>query len=557
MKIFHLLFIFYLVLPVASCTENQVSSRNYGNRLDLVYVVLYSHKTQVKAETTTRVQERLIIFSQTMTRETLGKMQITCTPLFINVHSLGLSGLNYQDHSFFEWMDCLLKTDELKSNFDVVTFTPVMNIPWANDSHSIGFYYKNCVCFSLEYYPYTEDDDVQAIALMIHKMFHGFGYNHQNINMPALKLLNWELGLPVNTGLEAELRNIEGYNAFFFDQHILNVLDSSRHETGDSLCLDCDGLVSQSSPWRKGLTAYAYGPHCYDADHDGIIDEQDDYFLSSPIKGEDADEDGIVDALDLVPWNYILVSGNIDAGKINLTAKDNKSIIEFTGDKVNIVEIKTIYLKQVPVQLKPDNFPGCFPKHDAVSTKGNRVALQKDMKKAPIVRVEVHYEYQNKRYYRPYYFYFPGTPVLQIISEREWYYFLRYGADVPKGIDFYHVNSYDKDYDGILDNNQYKYFNIPDEYDWDNDGFPDLKDTLPTVFGQFHNEFVSGVKDSDNDGLADPGCLDFSQPCSCISPYYYFGEFERIIGENYDYDRSPYLKGSIKSNGFPIAHFDF
>lgn len=552
MKSFKL--IFYLILALTSCTRQQEKqiTRRYGNTLHFAYVVLYDQQTPVNTDLTNQINDRLDAFTKIMHREALERLTVKCTPLFINSSSLGLHQLNYADHTFFEWMDCLLEADALKTDFDVIAFTPIRAMPWASDSHSIGFFYKNCVCFSLEYYPHSEKDNVQAIALMIHKMFHGFGYNHQNINMPALKLLNWELGLPVNTGLEYTLRNREGYQSFFFNPHILNVLDPNA---SDSLCPDSRGLISQSCPWRKGMTVDAYGPACTDADHDGIMDEQDDYFLSSPIRGRDTDDDGIVDALDLVPWNQIRVTGNIDARKINLIGKVDQSTLEFSSDHVNITEIKTIWLKSVPVQLKPDHFPGCFPGQDAVSTKGNRIVLDKDLHKPPIVRIEVHYAYENQAFYRPYYFYFPGTMVLQIINEREWYYFLRYGADIPAGIDFYTVDSYDGNFDGILDQTNWLYFEIPEAYDWDGDGFPDWKDALPTVYGKFYNEFVVGVKDSDQDGLADPGVLDFSPPGTSISSEYYFGELQRIIGKNPDFDRSPYLKGNEQTKDFPKQHF--
>jgi len=296
------------------------------------------------------------------------------------------------------------------------------------------------------------------------------------------------------------------------------------------------------------LTKNAFGSHCFDADHDGIIDKDDDYFLSSPIQGHDSDDDGIPDKLDLVPWNKIQVTGNIDARKINLIAMENRSEIYFTGENVKINELKVTYLRNVKVQIKPDHFPGCFPKMEAISTKGNKLILERDMKKAPIVRIEVHYTYNGQQYYRPYYFYFSGTPILQIINEREWFYFSRFGADIPKTIDFYEVNTYDENYDGFVDSDKYSYFLIPVAYDWDGDSFPDLVDKLPTVYGKFENEYVSGVKDSDNDGLADPGYLDFSQPGPLISPSLYFGEIMRIIGENKDYDRSPYMKKATQPN---------
>ncbi|MBN2102585.1 hypothetical protein JW835_00925 [bacterium] len=551
MKRFCQFIILTIALTTAFCSRRPVmSSRAFGNRLNLAYVVLYEHEAQLGPEKQ-KISDRLELFSEIIQRESRGHLNITCKPVYIPVGSLSSKHLNYQDHSFFEWMDRLLKTNALTGDYEIVTFTPVIRMPWAHDCHSIGYYYKNRVCFSLEYHTYTQQENVKAVSLMIHKMLHGFGYNHQNINMPALKLLNWQLGLPVNTGLEFILREKHGTDAFFFSPHLLSVLNTSRISDRDSLCLDCGGLFSQSDPWRQGITADAYGPYCYDADHDGILDHADDYFLSSPVQGTDTDEDGITDSLDRVPWNQIRVSGNIKSGKIHLIAKQDRSTIAFESEQADIIALRKIYLQRVPVQVKPDHFPGCFPQNAAETIQSNRIVLEKNVKKPPVIRIEVVYRYMGRIFYRPFYFFFTGTPVLQIINEREWIYFLRFGADIPAGIDFYQVDTYDANHDGFLDPTDYQYFSIPESYDWDGDGFPDFEDTLPTVYGSFQNQWVSGVKDSDGDGLADPGCLDFSSPAGLIPHQQYFGELNRVLGLNPDYDLSPYLAGSKAARGMP------
>ncbi len=532
--------ILFIILTNVCCSEKYRTERTFGSPLQCAYIVLYSDKNQITAPKKQKIIQRLNKFSQIMRHESLGNLDIRSIPIYLDVRSLGLSELGYQKLDFFQWIDVLLKTGRISFDTDIVTFTPAVNIPWAHDSHSIGYYYKDRVCFSLEYYEYSPKSTVHAISLMLHKMLHGFGYNHQNINMPALKLLNWDLGFPVNTGLEYELRKKDGYHAMYFNRHLLDVLDA-KVKGPDGLCLDCRGLVSKSSPYKKGLTADAYGPYCYDADHDGLIDESDDYFLSSPVPGQDSDGDGIVDDLDLVPWNRITVAGNIDARKINLIGTRQKSEITFSSDHVKITGIRTIYFEPVPVQKKPDHFPGFFPESKAKNTPGHKITLQKDEGKPPFVRIEVHYEYNNSKYYRPYYFNFPGSPAVQVINEREWYYYLRFGADIIEGVNFYDVDAYDANYDGFVDPGPLRYFDIPVGYDWDGDRFPDIKDTLPTVFGTFCNAHVCGVRDSDGDGLADPGCLDFSPPDRHAAGIY-FGELQRVIGKNMNYDRSPYIR---------------
>ena len=528
-----------------NCYAQYQDQRIYGDTLHLAYVVLYEDENQLTSSLRSDIYERNKQISQVIEKESQNTLHIESVPVFIKIDSLGLIKLDYNAYTFFEWMDCLMECESIGKDVDIISFTPIKKMPWASDSHSIGFFYKNRICYTLEWYPYDHRGNIRANALAIHKMLHALGYNHQNINMPALKLLNWDLGFPVNTGLEFTLREKDGYNAFYFNRHVLNVLDPGNNNRQDPCCLDCDGLVSKSDKYRKGLTENAYGPYCYDADHDGIIDDDDYYFLSPPVKGPDTDVDGIPDKLDLVPWNDIRISGNIDAGKIILYGINENSEITFTSELVDIHHIKVIYMKNVPVQHKPDHFLGCFPKNRFSLYEGNKVVLVKDMTKPPIARIEVHYQFNGNNYYRPYCFYFPGTPPGQIINEREWFYFLRFGGDIPEDINFYEVSEYDRNFDGFADNS---YFRINDSYDWDTDGFPDLEDNLPTVYGKFNNEFVQGIKDSDNDGLADPGCLDFSPPGPNIPEEFYFGEIHRIIGNNRNYDISPYIHKQSRIN---------
>lgn len=538
-------FVSIILIAIYSVKPVYPSQRPYGETLHYTYIIIYESEDQISLEKKQRIQRRLDILTRIIEKESLNNLHIEVKPLYVDVHTIGHNELSYNTYTFFEWADLLMEMGNIHDNTDVVSITPAIKMPWASDSRSIGFYYRNRVWFSLEYYAYNKTDNIKAISLLIHKMLHGFGYNHQNINMPALKLLNWEVGFPVNTGLEYALRQKDGYDAFYFNEHLMDVLNY-KHEKPNP-CPDCNGLFSKSNKYIKGWTEDAYGPFCYDADHDGILDQEDDYFLSSPVKGTDSDEDGIPDQLDLISWNQLTVRGNIDAGKINLIGKEDHSEIYFSGPNVNIKEIRTMYLKKVPVLYKPDHFPGYFPANKTSVFKGNKVDLILDKSKSPVVRIEVHYTYKDQSYYRPYYFYFPGSRVLQIINEREWYYFSRFGADIPADISFYHVKSYDENFDGMLDKEKNKYFMIPEDYDWDGDGFPDYRDNLQTVNGDFENEYVRGVKDSDNDGLADPGCLDFSEPGPKISSKYYFGEIFRIIGSNREYDRSPYISNTIKA----------
>ena len=118
---------------------------------------------------------------------------------------------------------------------------------------------------------------------------------------------------------------------------------------------------------------------------------------------------------------------------------------------------------------------------------------------------------------------------------------------------FYDVQSYDADFNGFIDSGEYHFFNLSADYDWDNDGFPDMVDTLPTVQGSFKNAYVRGVKDSDGDGLPDPGLLDFSSPRGSIAPEHYFGELPRIVGRYLDFDWCPYLPGNPENKGCPEA----
>ena len=90
---------------------------------------------------------------------------------------------------------------------------------------------------------------------------------------------------------------------------------------------------------------------------------------------------------------------------------------------------------------------------------------------------------------------------------------------------------------------------LPADYDWDGDGVPDRQDTLPTVAGTCSNRWARGVKDSDRDGLCDPGRLDYHP--RQVAKEYQFGELGRVLEHLEDFDNCPYLPGTAANKGCP------
>jgi hypothetical protein len=512
------------------------------------YIVLYDNPNQVTRDIRSKVRKRLDIFELILKRESFGKIDIDAEPVYIDVREMGDHKLQYKTRTVFDWIDDIRRYLGNNHEHDVLAFSPIKRMKWASDSHSIGYCIEGKIYVSQEYYEYSEEGDVDSCALMVHKMLHGFGYNHQNLWYHQLNLLEWRLGFPSVLALDEQIADEYDGKIRYFSKHLLEVLDLLRRPKYSEACLDSDGLKFAASR-NRAVTLDAWNTSGMDVDNDDIVDAADDYFLSSPLKGSDTDADGIVDQLDLCPWNKITVTGNVAAGKINIIATEDPVRISFNSPTVSIVRIKAKHMRKVLPMLKPRGVNGCFPDIGVIESQGNSIQLS-DNARRYVVRLEVYYTYNGRGYLRPFYLYFPDKPVYHIIHEREWFYYLRFGCDVPADLDLYEVGNYDIDFDGFVDKGKYSFIDeLPEDYDWDVDGVPDVLDTLPTVRGSYSNEHVRGVKDSDGDGLGDPGYMDFSDPMIPVA--YYFGEINRAIGKNPEYDWSPYFPGTEENKGCP------
>lgn len=521
------------------------------HELNMLYVSLYDGLSLDEKKRQT-VERRLNGFSSIIKRETLGKLQINPISCFIDVSELGDDSLNYSYRKWSEWVDDINAYVKNKYQYDILVFSPLKNVPWANDAHSTGFYKDNKICVALEFAPYSRKGFFASSYLLMHKILHGFGYHHQDEEYHQLYLLAWNLGMP-NVWQIDQLKEQQNIQILYFNPHILKVLNLVKNQKNIGHSLDSNGLIAiEDTNSKRSYAQVSWDATGMDYDMDGILDSEDDYFLSSPQKGIDTDNDGIIDRLDLCGFNNIKIEGNIDIGKINLIAKENESTINFSGDSIDVFKIKVLDFTPIYPTKKPKGFGYYFADNDSFTVKGNSVSLKSSHN---IKQIKVFYRHNSNEYYRSYYYYPKDRKVLCIVNNREWYYFNRFGCDAPATIDYYEVDTYDADGNGFVDeNSKYSFGQLPSEYDWDNDGFPDNVDALPTVKGKYSNKYVSGVKDSDGDGMADPGQFDFKN--IPIPKEYFFGEILKTLGDNPDYDRSPYFSGKSSDLGCPNQDYD-
>jgi len=509
------------------------SSDNYN--FSLLYVVLFDDVSFSLVDNYKSYYEvRINLFDKVVERESLGKIDSNSNLAFLNVKEIGLKQLSYDLSAteFFHLID-----DYYKDSFDynIIVFVPIYEIPWCIDGPSQGFNYQNKVFFCMEVFhnPLSVFENQAAVALMIHKFLHGVGYNHQAQVFKQYVFLDWTMGLPETNGLlHSSFSQFEG---LFFDEHTLKVLDILEEDNFESECLDVDGFMCKSS--NIYFCKNSWGSFCDDVDSDDLLDSEDNYVFSSPKKGDDSDSDGVVDQLDLCPNNKIIISANDKntvIGKMNIFSKSNSVTLNFQSDNLNIIQISKQPMKVVEGFIS-------FPEKE-ITVKNDQITIQNTV---GLWRLKVFYEKNKSIFYRPFYVHFTGFDA-DFIFEKEWYYFNRFGCDISTSVDFENLNSFDKNFDGFPDNNVFLWAkNIDESYDWDDDKVPDIDDTLPTVYGLCKNEFVKGVKDSDNDGLCDPGFLDFKKIMK--NPF----DIAMSVGKNKNYDFCPYLKGNLTNNGCP------
>jgi len=491
--------------------------------ISLLYIVLYDDiSSSLVSELEEDFQNRLVLFDEFIDKESLNRMISNSELLFLNIEEFNRKTLSY-DRSIFDWIKIFYDKFE-NENYNIIVFVPIYEMLWCQDGLSQGFNYKGKIFFCMENFfnPKNPIENRGAVGLMTHKLLHGVGFNHQDQMYKQYQFFDWYMGLPeTNIILHGSFKD---FDHSFFDEHTMKVLGIINKTSFEEHCLDREGFICEST--NSFFCKDSWGPFCQDIDKDGITDDKDDYVFSSPIQGTDSDDDGIVDSLDLCDWNKIEVSGNgIVSHPLKIKASQSQVRISFRGEKVEVNKIIITPFEMVDGFIK-------FNDKKSVEREDNEIIISNFQ--SPFWRIQVLYNYNNNSYFRPFYISFPDFDA-NFFYEKEWYYFSRFGCDIPLEVNFSDITTYDQDIDGLPNQDL---ISINNNYDWDNDSFNDFIDTLPTVKGSCSNEFVKGVKDSDNDGFCDPGGFDFSSTRSVeeyeISMKVYYNDFS---------DFCPYISG--------------
>jgi hypothetical protein len=414
----------------------------------------------------------------------------------------GDAELGYGVRTFREWFDDL--RDATKSErYDALAFAPDRPLRWCTDAHSLGVVFDGVAFTCLE----APAPVPLASNLLVHKLFHTFGFFHQQLRNKQWRLLDWEIGLPGYTSFADVGAEPEPFIAPF----------------------------ALAAPWScapgdaPGECRDVVGPFTRDVDGDGIRDDRDGYPASPPRglasgerEGPDSDHDGIPDALDLCPGNEIPVSG-LEGGPMTYWTR---------GAHAHVVTPFSLFgeTRWTPVSFAEDKRLGdLIYFDDALERAGDTF----DVPRGLPVRVRV----VARGLRRTFYVY--GESALTspgpwgYFDETEWLYFGRFGCDPPATLDTRDLGAFDANADGLPDA-----LAIPPGYDWDGDGVPDRDDTLPTVAGHCSNARVRGVKDSDGDGFCDPGRFSFAP----FRTEHSFGELP-VVFDDPEADRCPYRAG--------------
>jgi hypothetical protein len=302
-------------------------------------------------------------------------------------------------------------------------------------------------------------------------------------------------------------------------------------------CRDRDGLTCAEE--NRYYCENSYDIRCMDADQDGIVDAVDDYLFTpyGSSGAEDVDGDGIPDPLDLCEGDEITFDTNIRMGKTRGIVDRNRVEIRLEPalriKGVNIYDAKNI-----------GGFIG-FLRRDVRRVTGNELSLEAEALSS-VTRLQIFYDSPRGSFYRPFYLY-REPQQFEYVHEKEWYYFSRFGCDIPLGVRFSEIATYDRDLDGLPDRELFPFAErIANDYDWDSDGVPDVEDSLPTVHGKCSTRHVKGVPDSDGDGLCDPAYFRFAES----APGMLEGDLAIMAMEDADADSCPYVY-SRKSGGCP------
>jgi hypothetical protein len=431
----------------------------------------------------------------TLDRETNHRVRLEWT---LTTAALGDAEFGYGVRTFREWFDDLT-TSVQGAQYDALAFAPDRPLPWCTDAHSLGAVFGRVAFTCLE----APAPLSLASNLLVHKLFHTFGFFHQQLRNKQWRLLDWEIGLP-------------GYTTF---------ADVGAEPQPFIAPLALAGNFACEPGDLPGECRDATGPFARDVDGDGIRDDRDGYPASPPFRGPDSDHDGIPDALDLCPGNDVPIGG-LEGGPMIWWSNQSRPRV-----------ITPLAWKWTPVSFATDKRLGDLMWFDdALERTGDVIDLPRGLP----VRVRV----INKDTRRTFYVFGESSRTSPgpwaYFDETEWLYFGRFGCDPPASLDVHDITAFDANHDGLPDA-----LTIPPAYDWDGDGVPDRDDTLPTVAGRCSNAHVRGVKDSDGDGFCDPGRFAFTGMRDTHS----FGELPVVFDDDPEADRCPYRAG--RNQGCP------
>ena len=481
----------------------------------------------------------MTLLEDVLEKESFGTIEISPELHFIHIKDLGDDRLRYSNRNAYDWITTLEQYyKERQIPFDILTFLPASETygPWCTDGPSIGYKYNNRNYFCLESFldHSRKAEDKPAVALSIHKLFHGFGYNHISQENRPMNLMEWNIGLPKTRIFP--FNNNGRDHRIIFDKHIMKVLGFLEKNDFEKECLDNQGFICRES--NHYFCENSYDVSCIDSDQDNIVDAQDDYLFTPPGTGDapDMDADGIPDALDLCHGDLITLETNIQLRK-------TKAVVD--RDRVEITIAPAPMIKGVNIfASRSTNGFLTFTKGVVRRVKGNKLLLNANTL-SPTTRLQIFYESRKGKFYKPFYLYLEPQ-YIEYVHEKEWYYFSRFGCDIPLGVNFSDNITYDRNLDGLPDEERFAFARqITNDYDWDSDGIPDRADNLPTVPGKCSNEYVKGVPDSDDDGWCDPAYFDFSNSSGTSE-----GDLTISLKDDISADECPYVY-SNDNNGCP------
>ncbi len=505
----------------------------------LLYVILYddAHGPLPPREF---YERRLARLETVIERESFGRIGISPRLNFVQAREIGDDRLAYSNREIEGWIPLLEACFAQQGiSYDILVFCPASDTygPWCTDGPSQGysFHGKKYLCLETFLDPEKEEEDERAVALAIHKILHGFGYNHISQENRPSNLLEWSIGLPKTRILP--LSPLAEGARLRFDKHLMKVLGFLPRNGFEEECPDSVGLTCTEED--RFFCANSYDIRCLDSDRDGVADAVDDYLFTpyGSAGEEDTDRDGIPDRLDLCNRDEIRVYTN---GRTRKTrAIVDRDRVEIRVEPASRVRGFNLY--------DAKNFGGFigFQRNDVQRVAGNELSLDAASLSA-VTRLQIFYTSREGSFYRPFYLYREPQRI-EYVHEREWVYFSRFGCDIPLGVRFTDMSTYDRDRDGLPDSDLFDFAGqITSDYDWDSDGFPDVEDSLPTVHGDCSNRNVKGVPDSDGDGLCDPAFFRFAEG----PPGMLEGDLAISVREDGEADQCPYVYGT-NNDGCP------